>query len=121
MTNNFARNSIRHGYFPLKDAPKEPITKLQAQAAAVEFLANGFIVNPEEISVCSLSYVEKMLDSARNVAGSHTKFKPMYPNFPQGVRETSTLDLLIDQIVHYISFGRVKVISFESQLSISTV
>lgn len=105
MTNNFARNSIRHGYFPLKDAPKEPITKLQAQAAAVEFLANGFIVNPEEISVCSLSYVEKMLDSARNVAGSHTKFRPMYPNFPQGVRETSTLDLLIDQIVHYISFG----------------
>lgn len=105
MTNAFARNSIRHGYFPLKNAPKEPITKIQAQAASAEFLANGFIVNPDDISVCSLSYVEKMLDSARKVAGTDTKFTPMYPNFPQGVRETSTLDLLIDQIVHYFSFG----------------
>ena len=105
MTNNFARNAIRHGYFPLKNASEETITKLQAKAASVEFLANGFIVNPDEISVCSLSYVEKMLNSARKVAGSDTKFTPMYPNFPQGVRETPTLDLLINQIVHYLSFG----------------
>lgn len=105
MTNNFARNAIRHGYFPLKNSSKSTITELQAKAASIEFLANGFIVSPEDITVCSLSYIEKMLDSARKVAGSENKFTPMYPNFPQGVRETPTLNLLIDQIVHYISFG----------------
>lgn len=105
MTNNFAKNAIRHGYFPLKKSSKSTITELQAKAASSEFLANGFIINPDDISVCSLSYIEKMLDSARKVSGSDKKFTPMYPNFPQGVLEISTLNLLIDQIMYYISFG----------------
>lgn len=52
----------------------------------------------------SLVYTE-LLPALKKIVGADVKYKPMYPNFPKQVEEMEDIDLLINALVHYWSFG----------------
>lgn len=41
----------------------------------------------------------------KKLVGADVVYKPMYPNFPESVMETDYIDLFINAIVHYWSYG----------------
>lgn len=49
-------------------------------------------------------YLE-LLPMLKERVGADVVYKPMYPNFPQSVMEADMIDLYINAIVHYWSFG----------------
>lgn len=74
-----------------------------ALTAAMELLNLGYLVIPTDLENISDSRLVKVIDAAREVSGSDRAFRPMYPNFPAQVRNLSSLQLLVDQILHYIT------------------
>lgn len=74
-----------------------------ARALAVELLNLGYIITAESLSVMSKSEMVETLEAARDASGANLNFTPFYPNFPAGVKAMSDRDLLVDQLVHYIS------------------
>lgn len=58
------------------------------------------------LSVDELDYFYKELISMlRAMAGADKEYDPMYPNFPQQVAEMDDLELYLNAIVHYWTFG----------------
>ncbi|MGB1257524.1 MAG: TerD family protein, partial [Thiolinea sp.] len=57
-------------------------------------------------SVASITDLATMLMPAvKQLKGSHVKHKPMYPNFPQQVMEASEVELYLNALLHYYSYG----------------
>lgn len=46
-----------------------------------------------------------IIPALKELVGADVTYKPMYPNFPQQVAEASDIELFINAIVHYWSFG----------------
>ena len=86
-------------------APAE-VTLLH-RAAAAELLTLGFLVDAAELRTLSKADLEQSVEAARQVTGANRNWKPVYPDFPDGVKATPTLQLIWDQIVHYMSEGTV--------------
>lgn len=49
-------------------------------------------------------YLE-LIPMLKKMVGADVKYNPMYPNFPQSVMEADYVDLYINAIIHYWSFG----------------
>lgn len=64
----------------------------------------GYLVNPELLKGVDL---EALLSTAHILTGSNREYVPMYPGFPRQVKELSSLTLVVDQLVHYISAGEL--------------
>lgn len=45
----------------------------------------------------------ELIKDLREITGAHREFKPMYPNFPQQVMDTTEVRLYINAIIHYIT------------------
>lgn len=46
-----------------------------------------------------------LISALKELVGADVTYNPMYPNFPQQVAEASDIELFINAIVHYWSFG----------------
>nr|MCU0353066.1 hypothetical protein [Cytophagales bacterium] len=49
------------------------------------------------------AFYEQLVKDLKTMVGANVKYKPMYPNFPAQVMETSRFELYINAIVHYIT------------------
>lgn len=48
---------------------------------------------------------EKVIPVLKEMKGGHRKHKPMYPNFPQQVMDMDGIELFMNAIIHYWTFG----------------
>lgn len=51
------------------------------------------------------SFYRDLIPELKKLVGADVQYNPMYPNFPQQVMEASDVELFINAIVHYWSFG----------------
>lgn len=63
----------------------------------------------ERLQTCSKKELEsfylELLPMLKNMIGADCVYKPMYPNFPTSVMEADTVELYINAMAHYWSFG----------------
>ena len=76
----------------------------QVQALAAKLLTFGILIDPSRLESATVDQLTAIDEQFAKVEGL-SQSKPMYPNFPKGVRQSSTLTLFLDQIVHYLSRG----------------
>lgn len=90
------------------EATKKPARDALAYATAANLLTYGILVNPEELIGTNSDYLTELNNTARSLRGADRNWNTLFPNFPEGVRKSKRLDLIIDQIVHYWSFGTLR-------------
>lgn len=104
ITTEFRTAALRNGILvrPTRsfDTPQTTL-----QAAVIEMANLGFLINIDDIKGMSNSALETMLKDARTVTGADRNMRPIYPGFPQQVKNLDTLTLLFEQLMHYWSFG----------------
>lgn len=104
LTANFRQAALRRGLI-VKTKQNTAIEPQLRFAASVELANLGFVVNPVELDGMSAAALNTMLADARIVIGADRNMVPVYPGFPQQVEALSTLTLLVEQILHYWTFG----------------
>lgn len=77
-------------------------SETEAIVAVSELSNYGYIVHPNLLMHVDL---EQLIVAAYQLSGSNRKYVPMYQNFPRAVKEMSDIEILVDQIVHYLSAG----------------
>lgn len=80
-----------------------------------EMLRLGYVPSDDLYSALCSQTVERLtqiysdvLRELRALKGADVEYKPMYPNFPKQVMEASDMELFINAIVHYWTFGMWK-------------
>jgi len=56
-------------------------------------------LSPDEF----VTFYTSLVTDLKQMVGAHVQHKPMYPNFPQQVMETSEVELYINAILHYLT------------------
>lgn len=106
MSTGMYKGQIRHNTLINKGNVVERDALYHAFAA--NMLTLGILVDPRELAGMSASELDKAYRAAESVRGADRKWESLYANFPQGVRSSSRLDLLVQQLIHYISYGTVR-------------
>ncbi|MFT7620082.1 MAG: hypothetical protein ACI97A_003739 [Planctomycetota bacterium] len=77
-----------------------------------EFMQLGYIMSADlfdRVATLAKDDAKKLYDSVtpvlKNIKGADVVYEPMYPNFPEQVAKTLTLDLYSNALLHYWSFG----------------
>lgn len=101
---------LRQGTVPVGEAfgsnTGTPASNEVVHAVVAELASLGFIITPYELSGVTNEFLESVLDSARSIVGvERFSTTPMYVNFPAQVKKMDTVELIVDQIVHYLSYG----------------
>lgn len=52
-----------------------------------------------------IAFYSSLIPALKELVGADVTYNPMYPNFPQQVAEASDIELFVNAIVHYWSFG----------------
>jgi hypothetical protein len=107
LTTDFRTAALRRGII-VATAPstKQPAASEQVRLAATVELANlGFVVKPLSLREMSTKQLTELLAEARVIIGADRAMTPVYPGFPKQVEELSSLTLLVEQLLHYWSFG----------------
>lgn len=66
-----------------------------------ELLEKAFHFTRDEFT----AFYDFLIPALKELVGADVTYNPMYPNFPQQVAEASDIELFINAIVHYWSFG----------------
>lgn len=99
-------NALRTGYLVTTNNNEKPLGDTLSNAFIVELANLGFIVtNPEKAQTISIPQAEHILESARAIVGTDRDTTPIYPGFPQQVKDLPTTTLIVEQILHYLSGG----------------
>ena len=90
---------------------KDPrVLALQAEVMRLGFIMDDTLV--AHVSKLSdkqiMALYEETVMILSNMVGSDVKWEPMYPNFPKQVLEASDVELFINAIFHYWTFGQWK-------------
>lgn len=101
-TASLTEAALRKGIAARLHTSDEPIEH-GGDVVAVELLNLGYLTNPAELQGLSEPDMQAILTAARKITGTDRTYRPVYPGFPQQVRDLSTLQLYIDQIVYYLS------------------
>lgn len=101
-TRSLTEAALRKGIAARLHASDEPIEH-GGDVVAVELLNLGYLTNPAELAGLSEPDMQAILTAARKITGEDRTYRPVYPGFPEQVRDLSTLQLYIDQIVYYLS------------------
>jgi hypothetical protein len=107
MTKNFRLNALRRGCV-VAETSSTPAPPAVARMALVEMAQLGYVLTLEELQKVSVSGLETMLADARTLVGADRDMTPIYPGFPQQVKDLDTLTLIVEQIMHYWSFGLLR-------------
>jgi hypothetical protein len=85
-----------------------------AATLSADMMRLGFIPSKDlyETLMCAPTDVlenvyNELLPALKSLKGADVEYKPMYPNFPTQVMEADYLELFINAIVHYWSFGQL--------------
>lgn len=103
ITTDFRRAALRSGVV-IRSRAKSSSDAL-VYAAVLEMANYGYRVNPADIQGMSETALTDMIADARAIKGADRDMTPIYPGFPKQVQELSTLTLLVEQILHYWSWG----------------
>lgn len=83
-----------------------------ATAFLAEAMSLGYIMSKDlfdslsTLSKGQLSVLyKKTISNLRYLKGADVNYKPMYPNFPRQVMEASSVELFINAVAHYWTFG----------------
>lgn len=104
ITAAFIESALRRGVV-VQSNKKTATDKKVAYAATVEMANLGFFVKPDELEGMSPDALKQMIALARKVIGADRDMVPVYPGFPKQVEELDTLTLLVEQILHYWTWG----------------
>src|SRR5438309_39317 len=104
----------RRGRILLPSAMGAAPLQLQYVASAARNLETlGYGFSTEIVEACRLLSLEQLVavygelvEDLKHRKGAHQVFRPMYPNFPAQVMETSEVELYINAIIHYWTDGR---------------
>lgn len=95
--------ALRHGELLVQG---KVVTSPELQLATMLELANlGFRVDDHQAISGTPEHLELVLESARDIVGSDRDMTPIYPGFPKQVQELHTMQLLVEQLLHYWTFG----------------
>lgn len=105
ITEDFRSAALRRGLLvkPAKGSANSGI----AYAGAIELANLGFVVDPKELVNVGVETITETIRLARKIMGADRDMTPIYPGFPQQVQELSTMTLLVEQILHYFSGGKL--------------
>lgn len=105
ITADFRRAALRRGIIvrPNRTYSVEPHI---LNAATIEFANLGYQVTPDALHGLSATALKQALEDARGIIGADRDLTPIYPGFPQQVQNLDTLTLLVEQVLHYWSFGQ---------------
>lgn len=101
-TRSLTEAALRKGIAARLHTGDEPIEH-GGDVVAVELLNLGYLTNPAELAGLSEPDMQAILGAAREISGASRTYQPVYPGFPAQVRDLSTLQLIVDQIVYYLS------------------
>lgn len=104
ITAVYRRAALRHGVV-IRSRTRITAADHLVNAAVLEMSNYGYRVLPEQISGMSVSALTDMLSDARAIKGADRDMNPIYPGFPQQVKDLPTLTLLIEQLLHYWTAG----------------
>lgn len=103
---SITENALRTGYLVTTNIDEKPLGDTLSNAFIVELANLGFIVtNPEKAQEIPIPQAEYILESARVIVGTDRDTTPIYPGFPQQVKDLPTTTLIVEQILHYLSGG----------------
>lgn len=105
ITSDFRASALRRGLF-IKPAKGES-SRSVAYAASIELANLGFVIPPADLEGASESVIVDTIAQARKIIGADRDMTPIYPGFPKQVQELSTMTLLIEQILHYWTGGKL--------------
>ena len=87
----------------------------RAIALQAEMMRLGFIMDDALVAHVSklsdkqiMALYQETVTILSNMVGSDVKWEPMYPNFPEQVLSASDVELFVNAICHYWSFGQWK-------------
>lgn len=106
ITDQLIEAALRRGIL-VRSKSSVPADESVRNVASIEFANLGFLVSPQDLSGMSTKNLVSALSSARKVVGADRDMKPVYAGFPEQVENLSTTTLLVEQILHYISFGQL--------------
>lgn len=96
-----------------KDYETTNTEKAMVVSAIKNFEALGFTVSKDLLDAmlsCTKQDVEQMykdiMPKLRALVGADVEYNPMYPNFLEQVMEASDIELFINAILHYFTFGQ---------------
>lgn len=67
-----------------------------------QLIQNLMYYSPAELQM----FYQDLLPVLKFLCGADVKYKPMYPNFPAQVAEASDLELFLNALLHYATFGQ---------------
>lgn len=104
ITSDFRLSALRNGVV-VRSARNFDVADNIRHAALVEMLNLGFMVDHEGLKGMSKDALSTMIADARIVVGADRQMRPIYPGFPNQVKNLDTATLWWEQIVHYWSGG----------------
>jgi len=82
-------------------------------ALLVDMMKLGFIMSQEMYDTMAefsneqvVTVYSNLIPVLKRLVGADVQYKPMFPNFPEQVRESSELELFIVNIIHYMTGGQ---------------
>jgi len=99
------QSALRRGILVENFSGNSPASEVVRYAAVLELANLGFLVQPGDLNGFSAGALSSAIDSARKIIGADRDMTPIYPGFPKQVEELSTLQLLMEQILHYWTAG----------------
>lgn len=85
-----------------------------AATIAAEMMSLGFIPSKELLNYLESNptdnkqfeeFCTEIVPTLKNMVGDDVNYQPMYPNFPKQVMEADTVELVINALVHYWTYG----------------
>ena len=97
---------LRRGIIPQTRTTTDGVTAAQAHTALAELLTVGFIADPQELQQLTLEELVALITQAGTIIGANRTWQPMFPGFPEQVVTLPDLELFLNQIYHYLTYGR---------------
>ena len=97
---------LRRGIIPQTRTTTDGVTAAQAHTALAELLTVGFIADPQELQQLTLEELVALITQAGTIIGANRTWQPMFPGFPEQVVTMPDIELFLNQIYHYLTYGR---------------
>lgn len=97
---------LRRGIIPQTRTTTDGVTAAQAHTALAELLTVGFIADPQELQQLTLEELVALITQAGTIIGANRTWQPMFPGFPEQVFTMPDIELFLNQIYHYLTYGR---------------
>lgn len=96
----FSRNASTHA--------RTLVYTLQANVMSLGFMLDETVL--DYLASKNDNYIrdfsQDLVCNLRSIKGADVVYRPMYPNFPRQVMEASDVDLFVNAIFHYLTYGR---------------